>query len=111
MKLRNSLTAAATALLAFGAFAQAASTQGIDARQTRQETRIEKGVASGALTSTEVKRLDAKEERVVRLEHRAKADDRVTQDEKARIVHTQNKASRAIKRQKHDAQTSAPAGK
>jgi hypothetical protein len=35
----------------------------------------------------------------------------VTQAEKARIVHTQNKASRAIKRQKHDAQTSAPAGK
>jgi hypothetical protein len=111
MKLRNSLTAVAMALLAFGAFAQAASTPGIDARQAKQETRIDKGVASGALTPTEAKRLGAKESRVVRIEDNAKADGNVTRAEKAHIVHAESKTSRAIKRQKHDAQTTAPAGK
>ena len=111
MKLRNTLTVAALSLLAFGAFAQGTNTPGIDARQARQEKRIQQGVNSGALTPTEAKRMEAREAHVGKVEERAKADGTVTQAEKAHIVHAEDKASRKIKRQKHDAQTTAPAGK
>ena len=110
MKIRNTLTATALSLLAFGAFAQAASTPGIDARQAKQEARIDKGVANGKLTPTEAKRMEARETHIGNVEERAKADGTVTKAEKAHITHAQDKASRKIKRQKHDAQT-APAGK
>jgi hypothetical protein len=110
MKLRHTLTATALSLLAFGAFAQTTSTPGIDARQAKQEARIDKGVASGALTPAEAKRMDAREAHVGKVEDRAKADGTVTKAEKAHITHAQDKASRKIRRQKHDAQT-APAGK
>lgn len=112
MTLHNALTAAALSLIALGAFAQdTTSTPRIDARQARQEMRIEKGVATGALTPSEAKRLEARETRIARLEDRAKADGKVTPAEKAHLVRAENKASRAIKRQKHDAQITAPAVK
>jgi len=107
MKLRHTLTATALSLLAFGAFAQAASTPGIDARQSKQETRIQQGVNSGALTPAETKRMDAREAHVGKVEDRAKADGTVTQAEKANITRAQDKASRKIRRQKHDAQAVA----
>jgi hypothetical protein len=111
MNLRNTLTVTALSLLAFGAFAQGTSTPGLDARQNVQEKRIDKGVASGKLTPTEAKRMDAKEAHVGRVEDRAKADGTVTPAEKAHVTHAENKTSRAIKRQKHDGQATAPEGK
>lgn len=101
--LRTALTATALSLLAFGAFAQT-ETPRIDARQTKQETRINNGVASGQLTANETKALDAQQAHVTNVENRAKADGVVTPAEKAHVTHVQNKANRSIRHQKHDAQ-------
>jgi hypothetical protein len=111
MNLRKTLTATVLSLLAVGAFAQAASTPGVDARQARQNARIQQGVNSGALTPAETKRMEAREAHVGNVEDRAKADGTVTQAEKANITRAQDKASRKIRRQKHDAQITAPASK
>jgi len=108
MKIQRTLLAAVLSTFAFGAFAQAASAPPkTDARQARQEARIDQGVASGTLTKRETKKLDAQQNRIDRVENRAEADGTVTKAEKARVGHLQNKASRDIKRQKHDRQTAA----
>ena len=108
MKLQHSLIAAALSAFAFGAFAQPAATPTrTDARQAKQEARIDQGVASGALTKRETKKLDAQQNRIDRVENRAEADGTVTKAEKAHVGHLQNKASRDIKRQKHDSQAAA----
>lgn len=113
MKFRTTLTATALSLLAAGAFAQAASSPmpGADARQARQEARIQKGTQSGQLTTQEAKGLQAQQNHVGRVEQRAEADGTVTKAEKAHVAREQKKASRSIHRQKHDRQASAPTGK
>lgn len=100
---RIPVTAAVLSLCAFTAFAQT-QTPRIDARQAKQEARIDQGVASGALTRRETARLDAQQHRIDRVENRARADGTVTAAEKAKVTHLQNKANRDIRRQKHDRQ-------
>jgi hypothetical protein len=108
MNLHRTLVAAALSAFAFGAFAQAASAPArTDARQATQEARIDKGVASGKLTTREAKKLDAQQNRIDRVENRAEADGTVTKGEKAHVSHVQNKAKRDIRRQKHDRQRAA----
>lgn len=110
MNLRTTLTATALSLFAFGAVAQtptAAETPKLDARQAKQEARIDKGVATGKLTPAETKALDAQQGRIDRVENRAKADGTVTTAEKKHVTHMQNKANHNIKHQKHDAQNAA----
>lgn len=81
-----------------------AADPGIDARQARQALRIEHGVASGALTAREARRLAA-EQRAIRLEERAyRSDGRLTRWERADLARDQNAASRHIYREAHDAQ-------
>ncbi len=112
MNIRKTLVATALVALAGGAFAQAsgpAATPRVDARQARQEQRIEQGVASGELNKREARRLEAEQNRVDRAEDRAKADGVVTQGERAHLTRMQNKASRDIRHQKHDRQTAASA--
>jgi hypothetical protein len=112
MNAHRHLTHVAAALLlslsAAGAFAQAASnpaaTPKVDARQAKQEARIDQGVASGELNKREAAKLEAQQNRVDRMENRAKADGEVTKKERARLHHAQNEASQDIKRQKHDRQ-------
>lgn len=84
-------------------FAQAA-TPGVDQRQVNQERRIQQGVDSGALTAREARRLEAGQDRVERMEDRAKADGVVTRQERARMHQAQNVQSQRIARQKHDRQ-------
>lgn len=103
---RTPLTAAALSLFACAAFAQT-PTPRIDARQAKQEARIDQGVASGELTRRETARLDAQQHRIDRVENRAKADGTLTAAEKAKLAHLQNQASHDIKRQKHDRQEAA----
>lgn len=81
-----------------------ASTPGIDARQANQERRIDQGVASGQLTQREAARLDRNENRIDRMENRAKADGVVTPRERARLHGALDQQSKAIARQKHDRQ-------
>lgn len=110
-RLKTFFATAGLAVAAAGAFAQAASapagTPGIDQRQARQEQRIDKGIASGALNKRETRRLEREQVVINRAEDKAKADGTVTETERKRLHKMQNHASRDIRRQKHDAQ-SAP---
>ena len=105
----------ALALASLGAFAQAAapSTPRVDARQTHQEKRIDKGVASGQLNEKEAARLEKQQGHVEKVEEKAKADGTVTKAERRHMTRAQNHASANIHQQKHDAQkaASAPAAK
>ena len=97
------------ALFSIGSFAQAASTPKVDARQAKQEKRIEQGVSSGQLTPKEATRLEKQQGHVATVEGKAKADGTVTAAERHHIQRAQNRSSANIHHQKHDAQTAASA--
>lgn len=94
------------------AFAQAAvpkdplATPRIDAREVRQQKRIDQGVASGQLTVRETRRLEKGEAHIDAVQARAKADGTVTAQERRHLTTLQNRESRAIAREKHDKQHS-----
>lgn len=93
----------ATALLVMIPLAMA-GTPKVDARQERQEDRIDQGAASGELTHREEAKLNAQQEHIENKEERAKADGVVTARERASLHRSENRASRNIRRQKHDRQ-------
>ena len=100
-------TLAAALLIAGTAFSPVASADGTpraDQRQENQSQRIRQGVASGELTARETKRLVKGQRHVNRLERGAKSDGDVTAAERLRIEKSQDRQSRRIYRQKHDAQ-------
>jgi propanediol utilization protein len=98
------LIAAAVSLLVAGTVFAQNATPVVTERQENQKARIDQGVKSGELTKREAARLRA-EQRGIRAEKRmAKADGVVTAQERAKLRHDQNRASRHIYRQKHDAQ-------
>ena len=74
-------------------------------RNVNQERRIEQGIQSGQLTNREAGRLERGQARVDRAEARAGADGHVGAREQQRIQKAENKQSRRIYREKHDAQT------
>jgi hypothetical protein len=112
MKIRTLLNTAV--LLAFGGLAMAQTpapapanpmaTPRIDNRQANQQQRIDKGVASGQLTSKEAAHMENRENKIAADETAAKADGKVTKAERAHLKKEENRASKAIHRQKHDAQ-------
>ncbi|GAB3851200.1 hypothetical protein GCM10028822_17610 [Hymenobacter terrigena] len=79
-------------------------TPGINARQRNERARIRQGVASGELTRPEAARLKGREAEIRQDKRAARADGIVTRDERQDIRKDENQASRAIYRQKHDAQ-------
>ena len=107
MRFIPAFTAAALSLASAAVFAQAA-TPGIDQRQANQEQRVDLGVASGQLNKRETRRLDREQGAINRAENKAKADGTVTTAERKRLHHMQNKASKDIHQQKHDAQVRKP---
>lgn len=98
------LVAALLSLGAFAASAQSADTPRIDARQAKQEQRIDQGIASGELNKREARRMNRQQNTLDKAENRAKADGVVTGQERKALTHAQNKTSKRIYRQKHDAQ-------
>jgi hypothetical protein len=108
-------TTAIALLSAASVFAQttppaaSASTPGINARQAHEARRINQGVASGQLTARETRRLDREQQRIAVVKANAKADGTVTTQERNRLHKMQDAASADIYKQKHDAQTAAPA--
>ena len=74
-------------------------------RNANQERRIEQGVQSGQLTNREAGRLERGQARVDRTEARAGADGHVGAGEQRRIQKQENRQSKRIVREKHDAQT------
>ncbi len=104
------ILAATVTALAFALPAAAqVNTPRVDQREANQERRIEQGVRSGELTPREAARLERGQRKVERLEAQAKADGVVTRRERQALHHVQDNQGRRIFRQKHDAQTSAPA--
>jgi hypothetical protein len=106
------MSALALSLAALSAQAQptrrgdaAAATPRVDTRQAHQQARIHRGVSSGALTPREQHRLQHQQQHIARAEAHAKADGRVTAQERQRLTQLQDRASRDIRRQKHDDQT------
>jgi len=77
----------------------------INARQTREHARIAEGVKSGELTHAEAKDLRQGQRQIRREERAAKADGKLTADERQSLRHDLNEQSREIKQQKHDDQT------
>ena len=103
----------ASAILALGgtAFAKTPApkdplaTPRIDQRQVIQQKRIGQGVASGQLNARETNRLDKREAKIAAHEAKAKSDGKVTKAERHHLRREENRASKAIYRQKHDRQT------
>jgi hypothetical protein len=86
---------------------QSASSQRMQAdvqRNINQQQRIEKGIQNGSLTNRETARLERGQSRVARAEARAGRDGHVGAGEQAHIQQAENRQSKRIYRQKHDAQ-------
>jgi len=81
-----------------------AATPGIDKRQANQQKRIEQGVASGQLTKREATRLEKRETKLEADKLAAKADGKVTPQERKQLQKEANRDSKAIHREKHDKQ-------
>jgi hypothetical protein len=87
---------------------RAARDPGVNAREHEQQQRIHEGVRSGELTPEEAKGLK-KEERGLRHEERQfKSDGVLTAEERAKLQADQNKISRDIHRETHDAEVRGP---
>ena len=78
----------------------------VDQREANQDARISQGVASGQLNQKEATRLEKGQMHVNNLENRAAADGKVTKREARHLEKAQDRQSRRIHRQKHDAQKS-----
>ena len=104
--LKSLAAGAAIVLVSITSFAQSAApaTAKVDAREVKQDARIQQGVASGQLNAKETYRLEKQQANINRVEAKAKADGTVTKGERKHLNHMQNKASKDIHHQKHDAQ-------
>jgi len=102
------LLLAAASLSCGSAYADETRAQKDTERDVNQQERIEQGLKSGELNSREAGKLERQEAHVDRLESRAERNGKISNAEQARINAAQNRASREIYRQKHDAQTGNP---
>jgi hypothetical protein len=100
--LATTLLASAMAVHAQASSPQDKIEQRIDARQARQEQRIDKGVKNGTLTPAETRHLERQQDRIERAETKAEADGKVTRKEAAVIEAKQDKASAHIHHAKHN---------
>jgi hypothetical protein len=73
-------------------------------RNINQQQRIENGVQNGSLTNREVARLERGQAKVSHAEAAAGRDGHVGAAEQAHVQRTEDRQSRKIYRQKHDAQ-------
>jgi tellurite resistance protein len=78
---------------------------GIQKRMENQDQRIDQGVQSGALTPRETGKLEADQAKIKQAEERMKSDGKLTPKERQRLNQMQDRESRDIYKQKHDAQT------
>ena len=107
-------TTATLALIIAGSFALpvlAQTTASEIQRNTNQQQRIEQGLQSGPLSTKEAGKLEREQTQVDRMEKNALKDGTLTSAESARIQSAQNKTSKSIAAQKHDAQLGNPASK
>jgi hypothetical protein len=100
------IAALATGLLAAPALAQTAGSEAT--RDAVQQQRIENGLQSGQLTTHEAGKLEREETQVDRIETKALKDGTLSSTEAAKVDAAQNRVSKSIAVQKHDAQTGNP---
>lgn len=105
----NARTIAAIFAMAALPVAAQTATPRVDARQAKQDARIEQGAKSGELTKRETAKLQAGQAKVDAKEAKAKADGNVTPRERAALAKEQHKQSKKIAKEKHDKQKKAPA--
>ncbi|MBA5636472.1 hypothetical protein H3H37_05330 [Duganella sp. LX20W] len=105
MKINKVLLTAALATLIAPAFAQNTATPKIDARQERQEMRIDQGINSGQLTGKETANLEKREAKIEADKVKAEADGKVTRQERAHLNRELDHSSNKIYRKKHNART------
>jgi hypothetical protein len=79
-------------------------TAAIDARQARQEQRIQAGVARGDLTRREARALEQGQREIARAEARAKADGHVSRREMRELVAMLDRADAQIRALRHEPQ-------
>lgn len=108
MKIRLIAIAAGLATCAMATVAGAQNAADTVQRNVNQQNRIEEGLKSGQLTSKEAGKLEREESHVDKMESNALKDGKMTDAEKRHIEGAENKASRDIAREKHDAQTGNP---
>lgn len=76
----------------------------MNARQIKQDKRINQGIRSGELTKKEAVRLQANQSRINYKEQKFKSDGALTAAERARLNNLQDKQNKVIYKQKHDNQ-------
>lgn len=93
-------------VLAIGVLSVSAqtATPRVTKRQVHQQARIKEGVKSGELTPGETRRLERRQAKIAVDKAKAKADGVVTPAERGKLAREQNRASRRIHREKHDAE-------
>ncbi len=107
------LAAALATAFAAPVFAQTAASPAAPSssdvqRNVNQQQRIEDGLKSGQLNTREAGKLERGEAKVEKMEANAEKNGTVSAREQARINAAQNRESRAIYNQKHDAQFGNP---
>jgi hypothetical protein len=107
--LKTVVAFAVGSLFAGAAFAQ--SNYSIEQRDRIEQARIDRGVASGQLTSREADRLQDGRAQIERMESRARSDGTLTRNERARIDGAQDRLSRDIYRESRDRQASNGSGR
>jgi len=103
---KTAVSIAVGALFALPALAQ--NTADVVQRDVNQQQRIEQGLKSGQLSTKEAAQLEKGEARIEKMEQRAESDGKITDAEKRRIEQAQNKESKEIYQDKHNAQTGNP---
>jgi hypothetical protein len=94
--------------LALSGAAAAQTTNSEVQRNVDQQQRVEQGLQSGQLNTREAAKLEQGEAHVDKMESNALKDGTLSNAEKARIRKAQNAESKAIYKQKHDAQVGNP---
>jgi hypothetical protein len=98
------ITSAVFALAVVNELSAQVATPKVRERQAKQQSRIQEGRKSGELTNKETARLEAQQAKIQHDKRVAKSDGVVTPAERQKLKREQNRASRNIYRQKHDAQ-------
>ena len=106
--ISRTLVVAALSLAVVSAFAQAPAAAASTQRDVAQQTRIENGLKDGSLSTREAGRLEKQQARIDRLQTRDLKDGKLTVAERAQLNAAQDKASRDIAADKHNAVTGNP---
>ncbi|MET3117418.1 hypothetical protein AAKU64_001634 [Undibacterium sp. GrIS 1.8] len=109
-KIAPALIASLFAMPVFAQTAATTNTPNIDKRQDNQQQRVANGVSSGALTAKEATNLEKRESKIETDKQAAKADGTVTKQERAKLQHEENRASKKIYAKKHNARTASSPG-